>query len=111
MAGEERTLQELCAVLGISRRAVQGYEKYGLVRSTGRTKRGYLLYDTESQERIVRIRCLQEYGFPLKEVAALLSASPEEQRLRLLEKRVLLLKRQEQLEEILARLDGELEAL
>ena len=42
---EEMTLREICLSIGVSRRAVQGYEKAKLVSDTGKTKRGHLLYD------------------------------------------------------------------
>lgn len=48
----EMTLQEVCNTVGVSRRAVQGYEKAGLVSATDRNKRGYLLYDEKAQEKI-----------------------------------------------------------
>lgn len=34
------TLREICESLGVSRRTLQGYEKAGLVASTGRNKYG-----------------------------------------------------------------------
>ena len=46
---EEMTLVQIKQIFMISRRAIQGYEKYDLVKSTGKTKRGYLTYD-ESRE-------------------------------------------------------------
>ena len=49
MTDEVMTLHELCDAFGISRRTVQGYEKLGLVRATGRNPRGYLLYDLQMQ--------------------------------------------------------------
>ena len=36
----EMTLRELCDSLGVSRRAVQGYEKAGLVSPEGKNERG-----------------------------------------------------------------------
>ena len=38
------TLQEVCKFTGVSRRAIQGYEKAGLVSATERNERGHLLY-------------------------------------------------------------------
>ena len=49
---KDMTLREVCNAIGVSRRAVQGYEKESLVSATGKTNRGYLLYDTAAQERI-----------------------------------------------------------
>ena len=50
-----KTLHELCDMLGVSRRAVQGYEKAGLVVPTGRNKYGHLLYDESAQQRVAQI--------------------------------------------------------
>lgn len=74
------TLRELCEELNISRRAIQGYEKFGLVHATGHTKHGYLLYDPEVQDQIRRIRLLQEVGFSLREIKELWSLPIPEQR-------------------------------
>ena len=65
---KEMTLREMCDVVGVSRRAVQGYEKAGLVSASGRSERGYLLYDVDSQERIKKIKFFQQLGFTLKEI-------------------------------------------
>lgn len=42
---DELTLRQVCSVVNVSRRAVQGYEKMGLVSATNKNERGYLLYD------------------------------------------------------------------
>lgn len=47
----EMTLKEVCIAIGVSRRAVQGYEKAGLVSYTRKNSKGYLLYDKDAQER------------------------------------------------------------
>lgn len=35
---EEKTLREVCDLVGITRRAIQGYEKAGLVVPVGKNK-------------------------------------------------------------------------
>ena len=52
----EMTLREVCDTSGVTRRAVQGYERAGLVAPTGRNRRGYLLYDEPAQEKIRKIK-------------------------------------------------------
>lgn len=69
------TLREVCNSLGVSRRTVQGYEKAGLVKPTGKTERGYLFYDEKTRERIREIRLFQEIGFTRKEIAYIIDAS------------------------------------
>ena len=65
---EEMRLREVCNYIGVSRRAVQGYEKAGLVRASGKTDRGYLIYDEPAQNRIARILLFQKMGFSIKEI-------------------------------------------
>ena len=69
-----KTLQEVCETVGVTRRAVQGYEKRGLVSPTGKNKYGYLLYDSMAQERIALIKRYQKLGFKLREVEELVDA-------------------------------------
>ncbi|MDD6482356.1 MAG: MerR family transcriptional regulator [Lachnospiraceae bacterium] len=70
----EKTLRELCDSLGVSRRAVQGYEKAGLVSAEGKNERGYLLYSEDTQEKINQIKLYQQFGFTIKEIKWLMSA-------------------------------------
>lgn len=67
----EMTLREVCDSAGVSRRAVQGYERAGLVAPTGRNRRGYLLYDEPAQEKIKKIKLFQEMGFTVRKIAEL----------------------------------------
>ena len=53
------TLCEVCDDAEVSGRAVQGYEKAELVLASGRNKRGYLLYDMHSLQRIKQIKLYQ----------------------------------------------------
>lgn len=71
----DQTLRQICVELGLSRRAVQGYEKEGLVAPSGKNKYGHLLYGEPERERIRFIRFYQQLGFPLKEIKPLLDAS------------------------------------
>ena len=74
------TLREICEAASVTRRAVQVYEEMGLVRPTGKALRGYLLYDEDSQKRIMTIRRYQGLGFSLKEVQEIIEASNEVKR-------------------------------
>ena len=68
-------LKEVCRQTGVTRRAVQGYEKFGLVSPCGRNKMGYLLYDNNALEKIREIKQLQRRGFSLKEIKTLENAT------------------------------------
>lgn len=74
---EEMTLREICLSIGVSRRAVQGYEKANLVSATGKTDRGHLLYDRFARERIKKIKLFQDMGFSIKEIQIIIDAPPE----------------------------------
>lgn len=74
---ETKSLSEVCSVLEVSRRAVQGYENAGLVSATGKNKYGHLLYDEEAQRRIKQIRLLQQLGFKVKEIKEIIDAPDE----------------------------------
>lgn len=82
----ENTLREVCAAARVSRRAVQGYEKAGLVSATGRNDRGYLLYDAAAQKRIEQVKMYQEFGFSIKEIVAIIDAPEDVLKAALLER-------------------------
>ena len=81
------TLREVCKNLGVSRRAVQGYEQAGLVKPTGRNARGYLLYNQLEQEKIRKIKFLQDMGFSIKEIREI-SEAPKDVVKGAIEKRI-----------------------
>ena len=85
----EMTLREVCQCIGVSRRAVQGYEEAKLVSATGRTERGYLLYNESATERIKDIKLYQDMGFTIKEIIAIIDAPSE------VKKAALLLRKEE----------------
>ena len=89
MTDEVMTLHKLCDAFGISRRTVQGYEKHGLVRATGRNPRGYLLYDLQMQTEIQKVRQFQKFGFQVKEIGTLMMLSKPELRERLAAQRII----------------------
>lgn len=83
MTDKVMTLHELCNAYTISRRTVQGYEKHGLVKATGRNMRGYLLYDSQMQAEIRKVRQFQNFGFQVKEIKTLMALPKAELRDRL----------------------------
>ena len=108
---EELTLSQLCARFGISRRAIQGYEAHGLVQASGRTKRGYLLYDSAAQQTILKIRLFQEFGFPVSEIGNLFRLSKAELTERLKIQKGVLEQKYAKTEEIIQSLDTLLQEL
>ena len=81
---EMKTLREICERTGAPRRAIQGYEKAGLVKPVGRNKYGYLLYDDGEEEKIRKIRFLQRIGFTVREIEVIFRDDDETVREKLL---------------------------
>lgn len=93
-------LREICELTGATRRAVQGYEKEGLVKPSSKNKQGYLLYDQEAVVRIKEIKLFQERGFSLKEIKSFEDMPTEDLKLVLTQKIFELKKRQVYLKSI-----------
>lgn len=70
----DMTLRELCDTVGVSRRAVQGYEKANLVCASRKNRYDHLIYDVYAQDRIQRISLFQQMGFTLKEIKEIIDA-------------------------------------
>ena len=90
---EKFTLREVCNRVGVSRRAIQGYEKIGLVVSSGKNKYGYLLYDETEVEKISCIKQYQHFGFKVKEIVVLMIA-PDDIYIEMLSKKMEIMKKQ-----------------
>ena len=93
------TLKAVCNHVGVTRRAVQGYEKAGLVHPIEKNKHGYLLYDESAIERIRGIKQYQNFGFSIKEIQKLQNLAKEKQLEMLKDKLVLLKLKVQQLNE------------
>ena len=88
---DELLLREVCKLVGVTRRAIQGYEKSGLVAATGKSKMGHLLYDETAIDTIKEIKRYQDCGFSLTEIKNFKSMSQSEQR-QVLESKIQFLK-------------------
>ena len=84
------TLKEVCNHVGVTRRAVQGYEKAGLVKPIDKNKYGHLLYDDNAIEKIKETKKYQDFGFSIKEIKVL-QALPEVEYLEKLKSQLMLL--------------------
>lgn len=83
---DDLLLREICRLTGVSRRAIQGYEKEGLVMPCGKNKYGYLLYSSTTIGRIKEIKLYQERGFTLKEIKSFELLNKEEFKIVLIQK-------------------------
>lgn len=66
-----RKLSEVCKIVGITRRTLQGYNEIGLLRPTATTEGGYWLYDDNAISKLMLIQVLVEAGYRRKEIKEL----------------------------------------
>ena len=67
------TVNEVSKLTGVSIRAMQYYDKIGLLRPTRLTQSGYRLYDDTALETLQQILLFRELEFPLKEIKEIIS--------------------------------------
>ena len=73
----QMSLVSICKEYGLSRRAIQGYEKAGLVGPTSKTNKGYLVYDEKAIHRILFIKYCQNIGFKVKQISEFINEPKE----------------------------------
>lgn len=84
------TVNEVSKLTGVSIRALQYYDKIGLLKPSKYTESGYRLYDDTVLEMLQQILLLRELEFPLKEIKEILSR-PDFDRNEALEQQITLL--------------------
>ncbi len=67
------TVKEVSRLTGVTVRALQYYDKIGLLSPAGYTDSGYRLYDDTALEKLGQILLLRELEFPLKDIKKILS--------------------------------------
>ena len=66
------TVNEVSKLTGVSIRALQYYDKIGLLHPAEYTEAGYRLYDDTALERLQQILLFRELEFSLKEIQSIL---------------------------------------
>lgn len=84
------TVHEVSKRTGVSIRALQYYDKIGLLPPAEYTQAGYRLYDDAALERLQQILLFREMEFSLKDIQTILQ-SPDFDRDRALEQQIALL--------------------
>ena len=84
------TVNEVSKLTGVSIRALQYYDKIGLLHPAEYTEAGYRLYDDTALERLQQILLFRELEFSLKEIQSILQ-SPDFDRDRALDQQICLL--------------------
>ncbi|MCR4632543.1 MAG: MerR family transcriptional regulator [Erysipelotrichaceae bacterium] len=75
---EKVSLRQIKEKTGISRKAIQGYEKHSLIRASGKDRYGHLLYEEEVLKKIIKIRFFQKLGFTVSQIGTFIDGSEEE---------------------------------
>ena len=96
------TVREVSKLTGLSVRALQYYDRIGLLHPAERTEAGYRLYDENDLERLQQIMLFRELAFPLQEIRAILTRPDFDRTLALEQQIVLLELRRDRLEELIA---------
>ncbi|MDD6956666.1 MAG: MerR family transcriptional regulator [Solobacterium sp.] len=100
------TIKEINSQFNISRRMIQEYEGYELIKADARNKYGHLLYDYKTVETMKEIRFLQDIGMSLRQIKIYRDSNNKIKRKLLIEYRNQFKKRIDESIEILNRLDG-----
>ena len=85
-----KTVKEVSRLTGVSIRALQYYDKIGLLKPAAYTEAGYRLYDAAELEKLQQILLFRELEFPLQEIKQMIT-SPEFDRQKALTQQIALL--------------------
>ena len=107
----DMTIREIHKTYGVSRRAIQGYEKAGLISSSGKNERGHLLYDESTQEKIIQIKFFQQTGFTIKEISNIINAPNNTLRAALEEQLEKLVEKKKNIEQLINQMNKLIEKL
>ena len=95
------TVHEVSELTGVSIRALQYYDRIGLLRPAKHTEAGYRLYDETSMEKLQQILLFRELEFPLAEIKAMME-DPGFNREKALEQQIeMLLLKKERIEHLI----------
>ena len=76
----EYTVQKLARMAGLTPRTLRWYDQIGLLAPARVNENGYRLYGEKEADRLQEILLYRGMGVPLKEIAPLLSNSPQSRR-------------------------------
>ena len=102
------TVGQVAELAGVTVRTLHHYDEIGLVSPAGRTAAGYRMYADGDVERLARVLYYRELGFPLEQIAALMTEADASAQMR--EQHRLLRERLDRVTAMLAALEKEMEA-
>ena len=96
------TVHQVSVLTGVSIRALQYYDRIGLLKPAAYTEAGYRLYDGASLEQLQQILLFRELEFPLKDIRRIME-SPGYDRAKALDQQIALLTlKKEHLEDLIS---------
>ncbi|QOS77075.1 MerR family transcriptional regulator [Paenibacillus sp. JNUCC31] len=99
------TVKDIIQITGITKRALHYYDRTDLLKPSKVEGNGYRYYDQEALGNLQMILLFKEMNFSLKDIAAMMQLSKEEQKDILREHRSTLVQRKQKLETIIGQLD------
>ena len=95
------TVHQVSQLTGVTVRALQYYDRIGLLPPASCTEAGYRLYDDAALERLQQIMFFRELEFPLREIRAILDSPDYDRRKALSQQAELLELKKERLERLI----------
>lgn len=96
------TVHRVSELTGVTVRALQYYDKIGLLPPASCTEAGYRLYDDATLERLQQILLFRELEFPLREIQKILDSPDFDRKKALKQQTELLILQKERLERLIA---------
>ncbi|MFJ2046068.1 MerR family transcriptional regulator [Paenibacillus taichungensis] len=99
------SVKDIIQITGVTKRALHYYDKTDLLKPSKVEDNGYRYYDQEALGNLQMILLFKEMNFSLKDIAAMMQLSKEEQKDILRKHRSTLVQRKQKLETIIDQLD------
>ena len=65
---------EVCKIVGVTRKTLEGYDDLGLLHPTSKTEQGYWLYDEKAIAKLFNIQLFVEAGYDRKKIKKIYEA-------------------------------------
>jgi DNA-binding transcriptional MerR regulator len=105
------TVSQVSRLAGVSVRTLHHYDELGLLRPSGRSQAGYRLYEQQDLQRLQQVLFFKELGFPLEEIARIVSDPAFDLRAALRMQRQLLTERATRVQALIQAVDAALESI
>lgn len=105
------TIKQVSEASGATIRALQHYDRIGLLRPASRSSSGYRLYQDEDLLKLQQLLLLKSMGFGLKDIACMLSDAATDREAALRRHRGMLIGKLGQMNRLIGLVDRSLEAI